>query len=172
MSNSQRPHGLQPTRLLRPWDFPGKSSGVGCHCLLQVLRLALPIQPDAVWYIGRTGNVQNIIPSFQKVIFYQENTKNKDFLGLLIQKKLLRQANVGILISRRGLLVQNKCKKIGNLQAVRERSSQAGEDLKLLPQRIINNAVRLQVGPGSQVSFVLSVFTEKYSSSGFQLLIV
>ena len=28
----QRPHGLQPTRLLRPWDFPGKSTGVGCHC--------------------------------------------------------------------------------------------------------------------------------------------
>ena len=29
-----RPHGLQPTRLLRPWDFPCKSTGVGCHCLL------------------------------------------------------------------------------------------------------------------------------------------
>ena len=28
-------HGLQPTRLLRPWDSPGKSTGVGCHCLLQ-----------------------------------------------------------------------------------------------------------------------------------------
>ena len=28
-------HGLQPTRLLRPWDFPGKSTGVGCHCLLR-----------------------------------------------------------------------------------------------------------------------------------------
>ena len=28
------PHGLQPTRLLRPWDFPGKGTGVGCHCLL------------------------------------------------------------------------------------------------------------------------------------------
>ena len=27
-------HGLQPSRLLRPWDFPGKSTGVGCHCLL------------------------------------------------------------------------------------------------------------------------------------------
>ena len=26
------PHGLQPTRLLHPWDFPGKSTGVGCHC--------------------------------------------------------------------------------------------------------------------------------------------
>ena len=34
MSNSSRAHGLQPTRLLRPWDFPGKSTGVGCHCLL------------------------------------------------------------------------------------------------------------------------------------------
>ena len=31
---TQRPHGLQPTRLLCPWDFPGKSTGVGCHCLL------------------------------------------------------------------------------------------------------------------------------------------
>ena len=36
MSDSLQPHGLQPTRLLRPWDFPGKSTGVGCHCLLQV----------------------------------------------------------------------------------------------------------------------------------------
>ena len=34
LSDSVRPHGLQPTRLLRPWDFPGKSTGVGCHCLL------------------------------------------------------------------------------------------------------------------------------------------
>ena len=30
-----RPHGLQPTRLFRPWDFPGKNTGVGCHCLLR-----------------------------------------------------------------------------------------------------------------------------------------
>ena len=34
VSNSYRPHGLQPTRLLHPWDFPGKSTGLGCHCLL------------------------------------------------------------------------------------------------------------------------------------------
>ena len=37
MPDSERPHGLQPTRLLHPWDFPGKSTGVGCHCLLQVI---------------------------------------------------------------------------------------------------------------------------------------
>ena len=35
VSDSSWPHGLQPTRLLHPcpWDFPGKSTGVGCHCL-------------------------------------------------------------------------------------------------------------------------------------------
>ena len=30
-----QPHGLQPTRLLCPWDFPSKSTGVVCHFLLQ-----------------------------------------------------------------------------------------------------------------------------------------
>jgi len=34
MSDSSRPHGLQPTRLLCPSDFPGKSTGVDCYCLL------------------------------------------------------------------------------------------------------------------------------------------
>ena len=34
VSNSSRPRGLQPTRLLHPWDFPGKSTGMGCHYLL------------------------------------------------------------------------------------------------------------------------------------------
>ena len=34
VSDSSRLHGLQPTRLLCLWDFPGKSTGVGCHCLL------------------------------------------------------------------------------------------------------------------------------------------
>ena len=37
VSDSSRPHGIQPTRLLRPWDFPGKSTGVSCHYLLQVI---------------------------------------------------------------------------------------------------------------------------------------
>ena len=33
MSDSVRPPRWQPTRLLHPWDFPGKSTGVGCHHL-------------------------------------------------------------------------------------------------------------------------------------------
>ena len=35
VSNSLCPHGLWPARLLCPWDFPGKYTGVGCHFLLQ-----------------------------------------------------------------------------------------------------------------------------------------
>ena len=34
VSDSLRPHGLQPARLLCPWNFPGKNTGVGCHFLL------------------------------------------------------------------------------------------------------------------------------------------
>ena len=39
VSNSVRPHGLQPTRLLCPWDSPGKNPGVGCHFLLQCMKV-------------------------------------------------------------------------------------------------------------------------------------
>ena len=39
LSNSVRPHRRQPTRLPRPWDPPGKNTGVGCHFLLQCMKL-------------------------------------------------------------------------------------------------------------------------------------
>ena len=34
-----RPHRLQPTRLLHPWDSPGKNTGVGFHFLLQCMKV-------------------------------------------------------------------------------------------------------------------------------------
>ena len=39
MSDSVRPYRRQPTRLPRPWDSPGKNSGVGCHFLLQCMKV-------------------------------------------------------------------------------------------------------------------------------------
>ena len=39
VSNSVRPHRQQPTRLPRPWDSPGKNTGVGCHFLLQCMKM-------------------------------------------------------------------------------------------------------------------------------------
>ena len=43
VSNSSQPHGLQPTKFLHPWDFPGKSTGVGCHCLLPYTSYHIPL---------------------------------------------------------------------------------------------------------------------------------
>ena len=61
MSDSLRPHGLQPTRLRHPWDFPGVSTGVGCHCLL------LSHQGSPIKYLGDLMNFQelNSTPSFK-----------------------------------------------------------------------------------------------------------
>ena len=39
VSDSVRPHRWQPTRLPRPWDSPGKNTGVGCHFLLQCMQV-------------------------------------------------------------------------------------------------------------------------------------
>ena len=39
MSDSVRPHRRQPTRLLHLWDSPGKNTGVGCHFLLQCMKV-------------------------------------------------------------------------------------------------------------------------------------
>ena len=36
VSDSLQPPRLQPSRLLCPWGFPGKNTGVGCHALLQI----------------------------------------------------------------------------------------------------------------------------------------
>ena len=50
MSDPQWPHGLQPSRLLRPWDFPGKSAGVGCHCLLRSSDQGSLIHRNYCWH--------------------------------------------------------------------------------------------------------------------------
>ena len=39
VSDSVRPHRRQPARLPRPWDSPGKNTGVGCHFLLHCMKM-------------------------------------------------------------------------------------------------------------------------------------
>ena len=51
VSDSSRPHGLQPTRLLCPWDLPGKSTGVGCHCLLWDVILRTLYNLNQLWLL-------------------------------------------------------------------------------------------------------------------------
>ena len=39
MYDSARPHRRQPTRLPRPWDSPGKNTGVGCQFILPGMKV-------------------------------------------------------------------------------------------------------------------------------------
>ena len=49
----QPPHGLQSTRLLWPWDFPGKNTGTGCHFLLQRIFPTQGSDPHFLyWQVG------------------------------------------------------------------------------------------------------------------------
>ena len=62
MSTSLQPHGLQPSRLLCPQDFPGKSAGMGCHFLLQRifptqgLNPGLPQCRQTLYRLSHQGN--------------------------------------------------------------------------------------------------------------------
>ena len=60
-SDSWRPHGQEPSRLLCPWDFPGKNTGVGYHLLLQGI---FPIQGSAGGFFTTelSGKLQIIGP--------------------------------------------------------------------------------------------------------------
>ena len=69
MSDCLQPHGLQPTRLLCPWDFPGKSTGVGCYFLLQGIFLTQGSNPcllhcrQMLYHLSHQGTHHNILSS-------------------------------------------------------------------------------------------------------------
>ena len=63
VSDSYWPHGLQPTRLLCPWDFPGKSTRVGCH---RLLRRKNEILPFVTTWMGLEGIMLSGINQTQK----------------------------------------------------------------------------------------------------------
>ena len=90
VSDSVRPHRGQPTRLLCPWDSPGKNTGVGCHFLLQCMKVKGKAQ--------KAGILVNCLESALRV-------KGKECVGLLIYTATLndscptassREENVGI----------------------------------------------------------------------------
>ena len=62
VSESLRPHGLQPTRLLCPWDSPGKNTGVSCHFLLQSQgKIYLKTHTDVVYHQTVQASEKNSI---------------------------------------------------------------------------------------------------------------
>ena len=76
-----RPHRWQPTRLLRPWDSPGKNTGVGCHFLLQCLRIILSMSTTLAVQKNR---ISNSFKAKQTIIYcnglFQKKSKTKIYL--------------------------------------------------------------------------------------------
>ena len=63
VSNSSRPHGLQPTRLLHPWHFLGKTTGGACHCLHLLVVAKNPWHSLASGYIPLVSASCSCLPS-------------------------------------------------------------------------------------------------------------
>ena len=64
-----QPHGLYPARVLCPWNFPSKNTGVGCHFLLQGIFLTLQVNSLPPNYQGSPFPVFTIIQSVEMNIF-------------------------------------------------------------------------------------------------------
>ena len=77
-SDALQPCGLQPTRLLCPWDFPGKNTGVGCHPLLQGIFLT------QVWNPG--------LPHCRQALYWQAVYSS----GLYLEVRLYHLGTPGV----------------------------------------------------------------------------
>ena len=79
MSDSVRPHRRQPTRVLCPWDSPGKNTGVGCHFLLQCMKVKSEseVAQSCPTYLPRQETrVKNPSPTILEevdIVFYGSN---------------------------------------------------------------------------------------------------
>ena len=96
VSDSLRPHGLWPTMLLCPRDFPGKSTGVGCHFLLERIFLTQGLNPGLphcrqMLYCLSHQEIRQKKTAFfgrQKCIFYLTNIIYKDWKNGLFPEEV------------------------------------------------------------------------------------
>ena len=92
VSDSLQPHGLQPTRLLCPWDFPGNSTGVDCHFPLQRifptqgLNPGLPHCRQTLYRLSLGVKVQTQLEGAQEAKHYFR------MLSLVTNSQLLNQS--------------------------------------------------------------------------------
>ena len=113
VSNSVWPHRRQPTSLPRPWDSPGKSTGVGCHCLLDYqihccwwnskhetysfidahcFCQAFPCLPG---HNNDNSLLQSLFAKFSKLIQIQGNVQCNWFLKIVFSQNII-YSNLGI----------------------------------------------------------------------------
>ena len=70
MFNSLQPYGLYPTKLLCPWDYPGKNTGVGCHALLQGIFLTQGLNLRLLYFPALAGRFFITSTTWEALILY------------------------------------------------------------------------------------------------------
>ena len=122
MSHCLWPHGLQPTRLLPPWDSPGKSTGVGCHFLLQGILPTQGVKPGSPSFQadaltseppGKDGipSEKNSLTEKKKDLRKILNTKAESWACLITVKGL----TCSIFTRSPPLVISSFCPLIGSL---------------------------------------------------------
>ena len=94
MSNSLQTYGLYPARLLGPWDFPGKDTGVDCHFLLQKIFLIFLNQRIELASLALAGGFLTTEPpgksklgvGFLKIIVWHKDLDARSFFGTWSQE--------------------------------------------------------------------------------------
>ena len=104
VSDSVRPHRHQPTRLPHAWDSPGKNTGVGCHFLLQCMKVksesevtqSCPTLSDPMDFSLPGSSVHSIFQTrvpewpaiaFSKMITYDSTNQQKAEVAMLLSQK-------------------------------------------------------------------------------------
>ena len=115
MSDSLQPRRLQPIRLLHPWDSPGKNTGVGCHFLLQCMKVKSESQvtqscPTLSHLMGCSPSGSSVHGIFQArllewgaIAFSHEDAKKKPTKCQEAKKRFKRRGSSGdILLNGQG----------------------------------------------------------------------
>ena len=100
-----RPHRRQPTTLPRPWDSPGKNTGVGCHFLLQCMKVESYLRNKSdEWYKGKLPPK----PAFVD-FFILESCTPLNQLEWPREKKYFHSRNIRRVRSNPGMLICVSC---------------------------------------------------------------
>ena len=102
-ADSLWPHGPQPARLLSPWDFPGKNTGVGCHYLLQGVFPTQRLNPALLHLLHWQADSVPLMPLWKPENVHKYSKKKKNITEGISNKK-----EVNIAWSRSVPLIQRK----------------------------------------------------------------
>ena len=95
VSDSVQPHRWKPTRLLCPWDSPGKNPGVGCHFLLQCMKVKSESEVASIHkhrvklVLEKAGKPETKLPTSTESSKKQESSRKTSISALLTMPKPL-----------------------------------------------------------------------------------